>query len=278
MKHEISRGRRGRWDTSRRLVLGAALFAAALGARPSHAASALDEVHKSHTLTFGWAEWKPLEYKDVVSGQLTGMLIDMAGAIAGKLDAKPAFVEDSWATLASGVAAGKFQAALLGITPARAKVVDFSRPLYYTTFTAIVAAKGPVKSWDELNKSGNSVSVTTGSNVDEALTTLAGEQKIKAEIVRIKDVGAGVLALSSGKVTGYADQRDSLLSVVANQPQFRVVDGGYGTARFGVGVPKQDPALEDAINKAISQLIDDGTVKQLLDKHHIVGNEPAASK
>ncbi len=254
-------------------VLGIALTVSA--APTAFAGSLLETVQKTHQVSFGWAEWKPFEYHDVLSGQLKGMLIDLAGAIGAQLNAKPTFVEDNWATLASGVAAHKFDLALLGITPERSQIVDFTHPLYYTSFTAIVGAHGTSATWSELNQPGYTVAVTTGSNTDEVLTNLEREHKIKARIIRIKDVGAAIVALASGKVTGYADQQDELMGICANQPQFKIVTGTFGAAEFGVAVAKGDPKFKAAVNNAVVEVLQNGTVQRLLTEYKVVGNQPA---
>ncbi|MDE2573036.1 MAG: amino acid ABC transporter substrate-binding protein [bacterium] len=240
--------------------------------------SLLADIQSSQKLKVGWAEWNPLEYRDVASNSLKGMLIDMAAKLAGDLGTKPEFVEDSWATLASGVATGKFNVALEGITTERAKIVDFSHPLYQTAFTAIVPKGSPYGSWSDLNKANVSISVTTGSNTDQLLTELSQAGKIKAHIIRIKDVGAGVLAMASGQVQAYTDQKDALISVTSSHPEYRLVTGSYGVAQFGIAVPKGQPTFKAAVDKAVVSMLKDGTVKELLAQYHIVGNEPAAAR
>ncbi|MDE2573627.1 MAG: amino acid ABC transporter substrate-binding protein [bacterium] len=250
-------------------------FVGVMSTRAS-AVSKLAEVQSTKTLKIGWAEWNPLEYRDVGSNELKGMLIDLGKRIAAKIGAKPVFVEDNWATLASGVAAGKFQIALEGITSERERLVDFSHPLYYSEFTAIVHKDSPYRSWDDINKSNVAISVTTGSSCDQVLGELEKAGKVKARIVRIKDVGPGVLALATGQVQAYTDQKDALLSVLASHPEFALVSGSYSAAQFGVAIPRGQPELKSAIDKAVIGMLKDGTIRALLRQYHVVGNDPAS--
>jgi len=242
-----------------------------LGTTAVHAESMLDLVKKSETLNVGWGEWKPFEYKDVISGELKGIMIDLAGELAKRLDVKAEFVLDAWPTLPAGIAAGRFNVALMGYSDGRAQVVDYSRPLYTSDFTAMVAKSSGITTWDELNVPGNTIAVTTGSSTDEVLAKLTEEGKIKAEVQRIRDVGAGVLAVSSGNVQAYVNQRDSLSLMVAAQPQMALVDGSFGKAWFGVVYPKGDKEFGAAIDAAIDGMIADNYIAGKIAEYEVKG-------
>ena len=237
----------------------------------SVADSQLDTIKNDKKIMVGWAEWRPMEYKDITSGEVKGILVTMANDIASRLGVTAEFLEDNWATLTAGIAANKFQIALMGDTDQRAKVVDFSVPLYHVPFTVIVKADSSFKTFDDVNQPGNTIAVTTGSSTDEVLTALENKGTLKAKVLRLKDVGGGILSLVSDQVTAFASSVDDLSQIVTQQPSLRIVDGNFGASLFAVAVPKGDAELKAAIDKAVTDMVSDGTVAKLIKDNNMSG-------
>ena len=248
----------------------------ALALPASAAESRYPKIKEKGVLEVGWGVFPPYEYKDVTSGELKGILIRLAEEIAGRMGVKANFTQDTWPTMPAGIAAGKFDVALMGFSDGRAKTVDYSKPLYVSDFTAVVMNTSPIKSWDELNKPGNVVATTTGSSTDEVLTRLEKEGKLKLEVRRIKDVGSGVLAVTSGNVTAYANQRDALSLMVASQPQLAILNGAFDQAWFGVVVPKGDKELLEQVDKALASMHAENVIASMIKEYKIIGAEVPA--
>ncbi|CAH1655213.1 putative ABC-type amino acid transport substrate-binding protein [Hyphomicrobiales bacterium] len=241
---------------------------------PSGAAAGelMSKIQETKTISFGWAEWKPFIYKDVKTGEMTGILVELAKAFSKRLGAEAVFVQDgSWATVPAGIAAGKYQATILTITPARRTIVDFTIPIYSSDFTAIVDKASAAKSWNDLNQKGNTVAVTTGSAGDEVTSALEKKGEVKAEIVRIKDVGSAILAVATQKVGGYVNQRDVLSLIADSQNELRVLDGRFDISTGAILFKKGEPEAEAKFNEAVRSLIKDGTVSRLLAESGVKG-------
>lgn len=254
----------------------AALAFAATGfavASPASAESRFPKMKEAGVLEVGWGAFPPYEYQDVTSGELKGILIELAKEVAERLGVSADFTLDSWPTMPAGIAAGKFDVALMGYSDGRARIVDYSIPLYVSDFTAVVLGNSTITTWDELNQPGNVMAVTTGSSTDEVLARMQQEGKLKLEVRRIKDVGSGVLAVTGGNVTAYTNQRDSLSLMVKSQPQLRVIDGAFGEAWFGVVVPKGDEEYLANVDKAVKSMRDDGTIAKLIADFQVIGAE-----
>lgn len=261
--------------------LAPALFSlVVLSTAPTHvvAGPVYDEVSRSKVLNIGWAEWRPLEYRDTATGELKGFLIETAKILAVRAGLQAKFFEDNWSTMPSGVALGKFHLALMSESPARAQTVDFSHPLYYSVSTAIVDKSSPISTWSALNTKGHSIAVTTGSLADEVLSDMERKGDLKAELVRVKDVGGAFLALTSKKVDAFASQLDALLQITEQRPQYKVVDGHYTRSLFSVGIPKGDNQFKALINKAIVSMLEDKTMDKLLVDYKVLGNNAAEVK
>jgi len=173
------------------IVVLVASFLAPVAAlpRPAAAESALDTIQRTKTLRVGWAVVHPYIFRDPKNNEITGFSIDLMRDMAGALGdgVQLQMVEDSWATLAAGLQANKFDIVpLLAVTLPRALAVGFSNP--YTkhglTLLAPKDAVAKTKSWKDFDKPGTKIGVTLGSNTDWYLTRaikqdrqLAGHQE-----------------------------------------------------------------------------------------------------
>jgi ABC-type amino acid transport substrate-binding protein len=258
-------------------LLASILAIASLPATHGAAAeSRLATIKSEKEIGIGWAEWRPMEYKDIASGDLQGVLVAMAKEIAARLGAKPTFVQDNWSTLTAGIAANKFQISMMGMSEGRARVVDFSTPLYHVPFKVIVSSGSDFKTFDDVNKPENTIAVTTGSTTDEILTQLEHTGKIKAQITRLKDVGGAILSLTSNKVTAFASSTDDLVQIIDKQPALKLVDGDFGASIFSVAVPKGDADLKSAVDNIVTSMVSDGTVDKLLKQYQVSGTVAGA--
>ncbi len=260
-----------RFKLDRRTMIAAGFAAVTLGGARAQEASRLPAIQRAGEIRIGWGEFPPFETRDVISGELKGVLIDLAKEIARVLKAKPDFVLDSWPTMTAGIAAARFDIALMGYSDGRASVCDFSRRLYNTEWTAIVQKASGVTRWADLNQSGKTIAVTTGSSTDEEFRRMEQDGRMKAEVTRIRDVGAAILAVTSGNVHGYANQRDVLSLVEARQPQIGLLADAFGETWFGVVMPKGDAELKRAVDNAIVELIRTNVIADLIAKHNVKG-------
>jgi cyclohexadienyl dehydratase len=88
-------------------------------------------------------DYKPFSFLDPVSGQYSGIDIDMARSLAGALHLDLKLVATSWPTLMEDLAAARFDVAMSGITvtEARRKLGTFSSPYVRDGKGAIVRCK-----------------------------------------------------------------------------------------------------------------------------------------
>ena len=260
------------------VVSALCLATVSLAVAPAHADSALDRIKAAGEVKVGWAEWRPMEYRDTVSGELKGVLIALADEISKRLGVKINFVQDNWATLPAGIAADKFQIALMGISEARERVLDFSVPMYHVPFSVVVQDASGLKTFDEVNKAGNSIAVTTGSTTDEVLAALERSGELKAEVVRLKDVGGALLSLTTGKSTAFATSVDALSQIVEQQKGLHMVDGSFGASIFAVAHAKEQGDLNKVLDEVVGAMIADGTVGKLLTEYSVAGSVAGAQE
>ena len=124
----------------------------ALGLLRPDSTPALNRIRASKVLRIGMTgDYAPFSVDE--GGSLRGADVDLALALAAKLQVQPQFVRTSWPTLMQDYAAGRFDVAAGGIsvTPARAAQATFSIPYHRGGKTPIVRC-GTQTSFDTLEE------------------------------------------------------------------------------------------------------------------------------
>lgn len=208
------------------------------------------------------APYPPFEIGTPESGDFSGFDKDLMDAIAAKLGLEPTYQNSSFDTIFRDVASGQFDivAAAATITPARSKVVDFSRPYYEAQQALVVPEGSDITSTDDL--SGQIVGAQQGTTGQ----TLA-EDKTDASEVRGFSKGADALAaVTTEQVAAAIVDQPFAADAVEKQGGIEIAQVIPTDEVYGFPVAPGNP-LGDAVNEAIGQLIDDGTMDELYQKY-----------
>ncbi|MBQ9737481.1 MAG: transporter substrate-binding domain-containing protein, partial [Clostridia bacterium] len=76
-----------------------------------------------------------------------------------------------------------------------------------------------------------------------------------------------VMALTSGKVDCVVIDNEPAKIFVANNPGLKILETEYAVEDYAIAVSKDKPELLESINKALGELIADGTVKDIIEKY-----------
>jgi len=252
-------------------LAGGLLAALALGGGSADAdGGRLEALKKAGTIQVGWANFKPLIYTDTDTGKVTGFWGEITQMMVTEgLHLKVQWVEGSWATIVTGIQTNKWELAPAGITETRSEIAQPTKPFAKVDYTMLVKDKSPAKAWKELDQAGKRISVSQGSNTDQALTKIIQH----ATIVRVRQEQA-ILELLSDKVDGQAVQRDYAIRATGQYPGLRILDA-FGQSDIGWYVPKGADDLKAAVEEWLGAAKKRGVIKQLIDKWKLEGAEPA---
>ncbi|WP_431683759.1 ABC transporter substrate-binding protein [Kitasatospora sp. KL5] len=225
--------------------------------------------------------YPPFEmYVSEGSKEMTGLDYDLGQAIGAKLGVRFEFQAQKFDGIVPALQAGKYDAAISAITDnkEREQVVDFVD--YSVSGTGIMVAKGnpqKIVTLDDL--CGRSVAVQTGTNQQKLLEKHQDKcRELGKGAVHLqtfpKDSDAQ-LALRSGKVVADVLTKPAAgwtAKTADGGAAFEVVDdpaalGGYNASPNGIAVAKNLPQLTDAVQKALQQLIDDGSLAKIYAKY-----------
>lgn len=208
------------------------------------------------------APYPPFEIGTPEGGDFSGFDPDLMDAIAGKLGLEPTYQNSSFDTIFRDVASGQFDivAAAATITPAREKVVQFSSPYYEAQQALVVPEGSDIASTDDL--SGQIVGVqqgTTGQTV--------AEDDTDASEVRGFGKGADALAaVTTEQVAAAIVDQPFAADAVEKQGGIEIAEEIPTNELYGFAMAPDNP-LADAVDQAIQELIDDGTMNELYQEY-----------
>ncbi|SKA05546.1 polar amino acid transport system substrate-binding protein [Enhydrobacter aerosaccus] len=218
-----------------------------------------------------WGSYPPFNYLDR-KGLPAGFEMDLAQEICQRMKAECEFVAAKWDDLIPGLVEKKFDIVMasLEVTPERRRRLGMSRR-YYLSPGAFIAAKGaPFDGPPSLLRNkriGVQKDSTHADWVDKSF-------RRSAQIKRYASVADELQALANGEVDAvFGDKAQLWLWSQKPEGQCCELVGqdikdaptlGIGVA---AGIRREDVKLREAFNKALSEMIGDGTYKKLNAKY-----------
>ncbi|WP_231116187.1 ABC transporter substrate-binding protein [Motilibacter rhizosphaerae] len=245
----------------------AASSGAAGGADPASLVPAA--VKSKGTLTVATdASYAPNEFVKPGTKTIVGMDVDLAQALGQKLGLKVNVVNQSFDSIVPGLASKRYDLGMSSMTDnkKREAVVDFVD--YFSAGTSFFVKKGAaqITSLDAL--CGVSVAVEKGTTqADDATAqskkcTDGGKKAVKVD--QYPDQGGANVALSSGRdQVSMADSPVAAYAVKQSNGAFELVGQAYGTAPYGIALPKGN-GMAKAVQAALQALMADGSYTKIL--------------
>lgn len=240
-----------------------ALSAIGFTAVAAHAEDLLDSVKHAGVLRIGLeGTYPPFDSRNS-AGELEGFDVDVAKAVAAKLGVKPQFIPTEWSGIIAALQTGKFDVIVnqVTITPQRKQVLDFSQPYTYSAAQLIqrVDDKREFKSLDEF-KGDKKLGVTLGTNYDQMARAVPGinAQTYPGAPEKLRD-------LSSKRIDATIDDR-LMLPYMIKTSQLPLRPGAVlkgADQEMGIPFRKNNPKFAKAINDALTELKQDGTLKKI---------------
>jgi polar amino acid transport system substrate-binding protein len=224
------------------------------------------------SLTFAEdASYAPNEFIGSDGKTVVGMDADLANAIARVLGLKANVQNASFDAIIPGLSSGKYDVGLSSFTDTkeREKTVDFVT--YFSAGTSFYTkAQGGPNVQGLADLCGLTVAAEKGTTQAADATaqskkcTSAGKKPVTVQTY--PDQNGANLALSSGRAqVGMADSPVAAYQVKKSNGQFKLTGKTYGTAPYGIALPKNSGLAQPFLG-AVKKLIADGQYKKILDK------------
>jgi polar amino acid transport system substrate-binding protein len=261
------------------LALVAAGFAGAGAAAHKHskkvpkiAKEVPSKIRKKGTLVVGSdATYAPMELIAKNGKTVIGVDVDLAHAIGGVLGLNFKVVNATFSTIIPGLKSGKYDVGMSAFTDtkARQKVVDFVT--YFSAGTSFyVKTTGGPKIAGLASLCGKTVAVENGTTEQSDATAQSKKCKSAGKpgvtVSAFNDQNQANLAVSSGRAqVGMADSPVAEYIVKQSHGQFKLVGKAYGTAPYGIALPKHNGMTKPVLD-ALKYLMSHGTYKKILHK------------
>lgn len=210
------------------------------------------------------AYFQPYEYYD--GEKIIGIDAEIAGAIAGKLGMELEIVDMQFDSIITAVNEGSVDFGMAGMTvnEKRLKEVDFSTSYANGVQVIIVKEGSAIKTVDDLYADGASqkVGVQLGTTGDSYATGDFGDR-----VTQYSNGNEAVLALNGGEVDCVIIDNEPAKALVNANEGLKILETSYADEDYAICVKKGNTDLLDKINKAIDELVADGTIDAIVAKY-----------
>ncbi len=213
------------------------------------------------------AAFPPYEMTDD-NGNIVGIDPEIAAAIAGKLGLELVIDDMDFDGALLAVQNGRADMMLAGlsVTPDREAVMDFSDSYATGVQVVIVTEDSDIASADDLE--GKLIGCQRGTTgyIYASDTPENGGYGEDAVIPYDNGITA-VQALQNGQVDAVIIDNGPAQEFVAANPGLKILDTPWVEEEYAIGLTKGNDALNTAINNALNELIEDGTVQSIIDSY-----------
>lgn len=234
-----------------------------------------DDIKAKGTLTVGTdASYPPIEFMGADGKTVEGLDADLAEALAGAMGLEAEVKHATFDSILPGLTTKKFDVGMSGFTDTkeREETVDFVT--YFTAGTAffVKAQGGPaINTLDDL--CGRKLALQKGTaQVEDAEAQqkqCAAAGKPAIDVMTFPDQPGANLAVVSGRADlGMTDSPVAAYQAKQSGGQLKVVGQPYGTAPYGIALPKGSPLVKP-MQAAMKALIADGTYGKILAKYGV---------
>ena len=255
-------------------VLGVAACGSSSGGSSTSGAAALvpEDVRASGVLTFGVDPLgSPNEFLDA-QGNLVGWDIEIAQAVAAKLNLKPEFDTAKFSDIIPGVVSGKYDLGVNSFFDTKERQTQVDMVDYYRAGIQWAALAGSTV--DPNNACGLLIAVNTDTY--EALVDLPAKSKActdagkpAIDMVNFATQEEAAAAVVSGAADAFSsDLPVTSYAVAQSNGKLQLVGEVYSVFLYGLPIPKGSP-LAAPLKAALEEMIADGTYIAILKKWNV---------
>ncbi len=226
-------------------------------------ASLFDKVKEEGKLLIGTeGTYPPFTFHDD-SGELTGFDVEIAREVASRLGVEAEFKETQWDAMFEGLNSERFDmiANQVGIREDRQEKYDFSSP-YIQSSAVVVVLKdnNDVKGFEDLQGLNSAQSLT--SNYKDI-----AEQN-GATITPVEGLAQAIQLVEQERVDVTVNDKLSILDYLNKQKgaNIKIAAEAEDASVSGLMFRKGNEELVEAVNKALEEMMEDGTYLEISEK------------
>ncbi len=196
------------------------------------------------------------------TNQLEGFDVDVARRIGEELGVAVELVPTEAAQRVPFLSSNRIDIALgaLTMTPERANIIDFTVPLHTESMNVLTTDKVDAQSWKDLNSSD----ITLVNMRGNRSVSLLDEELPEARKLLVDGNADTVRAIAQGRADAMVENIDFFIGFTKNYPQvnWRLIEDPIFVAHCGIGVPKGEDALREALDDILVKLHETGFIEE----------------
>ena len=215
------------------------------------------------------AYFQPYEYYDA-NNKIIGIDAEIAQAICDYLGYKLEIVDMEFDSIITSIQEGSCDFGMAGMTVSAERLVDVDFTSSYASGVQVVIVKedSAITSVDDLFAEGAMHAIGVQRNTTGDLySTWDLEDAGLATIDRYSKGADAVQALLTGKVDCVVIDNEPAKAFVEANAGLKILDTAYAVEDYAAAMNKDNTALYEAVNKALEELIADGTVASIIAKY-----------
>ncbi|MFJ8235566.1 substrate-binding periplasmic protein [Ureibacillus sp. NPDC094379] len=215
------------------------------------------------------SESVPFTFLNTETGELDGLLLDIANELGNRLDVEIELQNMEWTALIPSVQSKKVDAvvAAMYITEERKKVLNFTDPIFgYGEGLIVQEGDNKTKSLEDLK--GKTVGVQMGTSYKDMLDEKA--PNLDLTVKAYKTAADMISDLENKRIDAMLSDKPVFEYLKQADPEMKInIIDEYEPALFGdigIGVNKENEELLSRLNEKIDEIKEDGTLKEIYNK------------
>ena len=237
--------------------------------------SSYDRVLRTGTLRCGYADWPPYVFmKDPTTGKMSGIMADLTEAIAGKLNLKVEWTENTgWGSFIESLRDHRIDVMCAGIwrNGERGRYLGYGLPMFYS----------PVYSYVSVDEHRFDKDYSAVDNPGTRIATMDGEMSdviAKRFFPKATEVSVPQLGQITDILSNVADHK---ADIAFNEPSFvnefmkknpgklrRAQDAPFQYFPTSLAVEIHEVQLRDMLDSALVELQNQGAVEEIIAKYN----------
>jgi polar amino acid transport system substrate-binding protein len=202
--------------------------------------------------------------KDVTTGELRGVSVDVMRELASRLGVPVDFVVHATpGDVADAAGAGTWDVTILAIEQTRAETIAFSPAMTEIEATYVVHKDSALQSVEQVDTSGTRISTPEKAGYELYLTRTLRN----ATLVRTKGVQASIDLFNGRGADALAGLKPALLESMVEMPDGRLLEGKFMTVNHGLGIPRERPAAAEYLKAFVEEMNASGFVARSIERN-----------
>lgn len=215
-----------------------------------------------------WPEYFAVSYRNPRNGEMEGIDIDMARALAARLEVLLVFRETNFREFMDRLDDGSCDIAMMGvgITAPRALRVAFSKPYMASAVYAVTTRTNTrINSWPDIDQPGTVVAVAAGT----VMEPLMRESLRNAELMVVVAPRSREGEILSGRADVFMSDYPYTRRMLLMHDWARVIDppARFGDTLYAYAVPRNDQAWLNEVNAFLERARVDGILARAAQRH-----------